>query len=221
MHFHLWVDTQRPILFSVVDNTEKFHTKSDIRQKLDVHVPNSNLTSYQNGVYYPQNKLFNYLPPNIKMLWHDRKAFKTAQKNSLLARCHCMEEFTSAVKSYTMHASTNIFFIILCYSAICYHNTILLLGYIYINYVIIFIMTCSTSFITITHSIYEMQNKLNYILKQVQNLFHIQIKAPLDTFVTTHIGVQTTYRHWWHYYNYRRYFLYKAPAPMLNTHITT
>jgi hypothetical protein len=50
----------------------------------------------------------------------------------LLACCYYMEEFTSADKSYKMHAFTNTFFIILCYSVICHHNTTVLHGYIYI-----------------------------------------------------------------------------------------
>jgi len=53
-----------------------------------------------------------------------------------------MEEFTSADKSYKMYAFTNAFFTILCYSVICHHNTAVLDGYIYTNYVIIFIMHC-------------------------------------------------------------------------------
>jgi hypothetical protein len=73
------------LLLFVAGNKEKFHTNSEIysrntRNTHDFHIPNSNPTSYQNGVYYSENRLFNALPPYIKMLKHDRKAFKTALK---------------------------------------------------------------------------------------------------------------------------------------------
>jgi hypothetical protein len=47
----------------VVDNMEKFLTNSDIhsrstRSRYNRHVPNSNLSKYQKGVYYSVIKLF-------------------------------------------------------------------------------------------------------------------------------------------------------------------
>jgi hypothetical protein len=55
----------------VVDNIEKFQTNSDIhniitRYRYNLHVPNTNLSKYQKGVYYTRIKLFNNLPPTIK-----------------------------------------------------------------------------------------------------------------------------------------------------------
>jgi hypothetical protein len=57
----------------VVDNLETFQTNSDIhnistRYRYNLHVPNTNLSKYQNGVYYFGIKLFNNLPPTIKSL---------------------------------------------------------------------------------------------------------------------------------------------------------
>jgi hypothetical protein len=55
----------------VVDNLETFQTNSDvhnisIRYTYNLHVPNTNLSNYQKGVYYSGIKLFNNLPPTIK-----------------------------------------------------------------------------------------------------------------------------------------------------------
>jgi hypothetical protein len=50
----------------VVDNLETFQTNSDIhnistRYRYNLHVPNSNLSKYQKGVYYTGSKLFTNL----------------------------------------------------------------------------------------------------------------------------------------------------------------
>jgi hypothetical protein len=42
---------------------------------------NANLNIYKNGLYYIGINLFNNLPPTIKILNHDTKAFKLALKN--------------------------------------------------------------------------------------------------------------------------------------------
>ena len=49
---------------------EKFQTNSEIRcvntrHKPSPHVPNTNLTNYQKGVYYAGTRLFNTILPNI------------------------------------------------------------------------------------------------------------------------------------------------------------
>jgi hypothetical protein len=69
----------------VVENTETFQTNADIhnistRYTYNLHVPNTNLSKYQKGIYYPGIKLFNNLPPTIKSLNHDIKKFKPALK---------------------------------------------------------------------------------------------------------------------------------------------
>jgi hypothetical protein len=69
------------LLSFVVDNMKKFQTNSHIhsistRYRYNLHVPNTNLSKYQKGVYYSVIKLFNKLPPNIKSLNHDINRFK-------------------------------------------------------------------------------------------------------------------------------------------------
>jgi hypothetical protein len=71
------------LLSFVVDNIEKFQTNSDIHNistiyRYNLHVPNTNLSKYQKGVYYTRIKLFNNLPPTIKSLNHNIKKFKPA-----------------------------------------------------------------------------------------------------------------------------------------------
>jgi hypothetical protein len=88
----------------VVDNIEKFQTNSDIhnistRYRYNLHVPNTNLSKYQKGVYYPGITLFNNLPPTIKSLNHDIKKFKPALKEYLLFHSYSAEEFTSTKNS--------------------------------------------------------------------------------------------------------------------------
>jgi hypothetical protein len=97
--FLLW------LLSFVVDNMEKFQTNSDIhsisiRYRYNLHVPNSNLSKYQKGVYYSVIKLFNYLPTNVKNLRHNIKMFKWALKEYLLPHSfYSVEEFTLAKNS--------------------------------------------------------------------------------------------------------------------------
>jgi hypothetical protein len=78
------------LLSFVVDNIETFQTNSDIhhistRYRYNLHVPNTNLSKYQKGVYYSGIKLFNNLPPTIKSLNHDIKKFEPARKGYLLS----------------------------------------------------------------------------------------------------------------------------------------
>jgi hypothetical protein len=82
---------------------EKFQTNSDIhstRYRYNIHVPNSNLSKYQKGVYYSGIKIFNNLPPNVKNLSHNVKMFKRALKEYLLSHSfYSVEEFTLAKNS--------------------------------------------------------------------------------------------------------------------------
>jgi hypothetical protein len=71
----------------VVENLDKFQRNTDVhnlntRRKYDLHMPNTNLTKYQIGVYYTGIKLLNNLPPTIKSL-NDIKVFKPALKDYL------------------------------------------------------------------------------------------------------------------------------------------
>jgi hypothetical protein len=80
----------------VADNTETFQTNSDIhnistRYRYNLHVPKTNLSKYQKGVYYSGIKLFNNLPPTIKSLNHDIKKIKPALKEHLLSHSYSVE----------------------------------------------------------------------------------------------------------------------------------
>jgi hypothetical protein len=62
----------------LVDNMETFQTNSDVhsistRSRDNLHVPNTNLSKYKEGVYYSGIQLFSKFPPNIKSLNHDKK----------------------------------------------------------------------------------------------------------------------------------------------------
>jgi hypothetical protein len=73
------------LLLFVVDNIETFKTNSYIhnistRYRCNLHVPNTNLSKYQKGVYYSGIMLFNNLAHTIKNLNHNIKKFKPALK---------------------------------------------------------------------------------------------------------------------------------------------
>jgi hypothetical protein len=78
------------LLLFVVYNNDKFKLNSEVynmntRQKYNFHLPSSNLSVYQNGVYFTGIKVFNNLPQNIKNLGNDTKKFKSELKNYLHA----------------------------------------------------------------------------------------------------------------------------------------
>jgi hypothetical protein len=88
------------LLSFVVENLGKFQRNTvahnlNTRRKHDFHMPNTNLTKYQKGVYYTGIKLFNNLPPTIKSLNHDTKVFKPALKHYLLTHSYSVDDFTS------------------------------------------------------------------------------------------------------------------------------
>jgi hypothetical protein len=89
----------------VVENLDKFQRNTDVhnlntRHKYDLHIPNTNLTKYQKGVYYTGIKLFNNLPPTIKSLNHDIKVLKPALKDYLLTHSsYSVDDFTSVENS--------------------------------------------------------------------------------------------------------------------------
>jgi hypothetical protein len=58
------------------------------RQKYNFHLPSSNLSLYQKGVYFTGIKVFNNLPQSIKNLSNDTKQFKLAQNNYLQAHSY-------------------------------------------------------------------------------------------------------------------------------------
>jgi hypothetical protein len=89
----------------VVNSMEIFHANSDIhnistRYRYNLHVPNTDLSKYQKGVYYSGVKLFSKLPHYIKSLNNDLKIFKPALKEYLLSHSfYSLEEFTSTNNS--------------------------------------------------------------------------------------------------------------------------
>ena len=69
----------------MIDNGDYFKLNSEIhnintRNKLNLHLPVSNLSVYQNGTYYTGIRVFNSLPSQIKELCHNRNQFKRALK---------------------------------------------------------------------------------------------------------------------------------------------
>jgi hypothetical protein len=63
-------------------------------------MPNTNLTKHQKGAHYTSIKLFTNLPPTIKSLNHDIKAFKPAWKDYLLTHSfYSVDDFTSVENS--------------------------------------------------------------------------------------------------------------------------
>jgi hypothetical protein len=76
------------LLLFLVDNRDHFRVNSEIhhintRNKLNLHLPITNLSVYQKGAYYCGIREFNSLPTHIKELSHNRNHFKCALKNFL------------------------------------------------------------------------------------------------------------------------------------------
>jgi hypothetical protein len=70
------------------------------KKKHNLHVPNTNLSKYQEGVDYSGIKLLNNLLPTNKSLNHDIKKILPAQKEYLLSHSfYSIEEFTSTKNS--------------------------------------------------------------------------------------------------------------------------
>jgi hypothetical protein len=88
-------------LLFVVDNINKFKLIPNVynmntRKKYNYHLPPSNLSLYQKGVYFTGIKVFNNLPQSIKDLSNDTKQFKSALKNYLHAHSFCcIDEYFS------------------------------------------------------------------------------------------------------------------------------
>jgi len=69
------------VLRFVLKNRELFTTNNEIhqhgtRQIYNFHLPPANLKKYQSGVYYMGIKLYNNLPPYIKMESSDIKKIR-------------------------------------------------------------------------------------------------------------------------------------------------
>jgi hypothetical protein len=71
------------------------------RQKYNFHLPSSNLSLYQKGVYFTGIKMLNNLPQSIKNLSNDTKKFKTALKNYLHAQFfYSIDEYFNVNREY-------------------------------------------------------------------------------------------------------------------------
>jgi hypothetical protein len=77
------------LLMYVVNNKHLF-TKNlevhnhDKRSVNNFHLPITNLTKYQKGVYYTGIQIFNYLPAHIKTVANEIQVFKKTLKRFLL-----------------------------------------------------------------------------------------------------------------------------------------
>jgi hypothetical protein len=74
------------LMLFVVKNKELFKSNSDVhsvytRHRTDLHPPLLHLSTSQKGVYFPETKICNHLPQNIKDLSHDIKKFKDILKH--------------------------------------------------------------------------------------------------------------------------------------------
>jgi len=83
----------------VVKNRELFTSISDVhnvntRYNSDSHLPITNLTVFQKGVFYFGIRVFNKLPSSVKDLSYDVKHLKLALKRFFLANSFsCLEEY--------------------------------------------------------------------------------------------------------------------------------
>jgi hypothetical protein len=89
------------ILMFVVKNKDFFKTNSEVhkfstRYKHDLHIPITNLTLFQHGVWYSGIKIYNQLPLPLKELSNDIHKFKVALHKFLLKNSfYTLEEYYS------------------------------------------------------------------------------------------------------------------------------
>jgi len=68
----------------------------DTRQRNNLHLPQANLTIFQEGAYYSGIKVFNNLPFEIKNVAGNQKKFKTVLKKFLYTYSfYTLEEYFS------------------------------------------------------------------------------------------------------------------------------
>jgi hypothetical protein len=86
-------------------NREQFKSNSEIhgintRYTNNFHCLSSNLTTFQKGSYYFGIKVFNSLPPSMKILVHDTKEFRSALKRFLILNSfYSLEEYFNYKKN--------------------------------------------------------------------------------------------------------------------------
>ena len=83
----------------VVKHIDNFPLNSEIhdlntRNRYNLHLPTTNLSLVQRGVFYSGTKIFNHLPAHIKSLSKDTRQFKYKLKNLLLEQSlYSLDEF--------------------------------------------------------------------------------------------------------------------------------
>ena len=87
------------LLLFVAKYTDLFLSISEIhdiitRFNYNLHLPSTNLTLVQKGVFYSGSRIYNHLPTHIKNLSKDFKQFKSKLKAFLLEHtCYSLEQF--------------------------------------------------------------------------------------------------------------------------------
>jgi hypothetical protein len=74
-----------PLVKFIIKNKNQFTVNSEIhnintRQHTNLHQPTSNMTGYQQGIYYSGLRVYNNLPSHIKQLSGDPKNFELQLK---------------------------------------------------------------------------------------------------------------------------------------------
>jgi hypothetical protein len=83
----------------IIKNKNQFTVNSEIhdintRQNTNLHQPTSNLTGYQQGIYYSGVRVCNKLPPHIKQLSENPKNFELQlEKFMYLHSFYSLEEY--------------------------------------------------------------------------------------------------------------------------------
>jgi hypothetical protein len=83
----------------ILKNKNQFTVNSEIhnittRQHTNLYQPTSNLTGYQQGIYYSGVRVYNNLPSHIKQLSDDPKKFELQLKEFLYLRpFYSLEEY--------------------------------------------------------------------------------------------------------------------------------
>ena len=87
------------LLVFVAKNRHLFLCNSDIHDKntwinCNLHLPTTNLTLVQKGVFYSGSKVYNHLPTHIKTLSNDLELFKSKLKSFFIKHTfYSLEEF--------------------------------------------------------------------------------------------------------------------------------
>jgi hypothetical protein len=79
---------------SMHKNHKRSHSTITTRQHTNLHQPTSNLTGYQQGIYYSGVRVYNHLNSHIKQLSDDPKKFELQLKEFLYLRSfYSLEEY--------------------------------------------------------------------------------------------------------------------------------